>query len=295
MEEPWLQALTVKVLRKVLDYAAAAIIGTLAVVGGGWALAHLGGNVSTPAWLLATLSAITFIGVVVSLFRAQGRAKVQHRTVQFVEVDESLLSLFPSLVRDRDRQEAVKRLLYAFLRDGTRLFGEDVSRGFILREDEQQRLVVWVAYQMPPESQQRTQFDVSKGSDKGRGIAGETYTDHALRVVHMVERDGGWTAEVFWEVGGKWTRDNTAYYKAFEASRPHPPYRTFVTVPVISASKDCLGVLCFDSMNPHVFDAAGIRQLLVNLSARVAAVAVLYQFLVANDPQPRRKSPRRSS
>jgi hypothetical protein len=75
-------------------------------------------------------------------------------------------------------------------------------------------------------------------------------------------------------------------YLVFDPNRPHPPYLSFVTIPLVATSQDCLGVLCFDSSSAKVFDPPDIRELLVALGTRVATAAVIYQEMMESDAQP---------
>lgn len=286
MDEGWLQSLRQQAFKVWEDFRAA-IVSVLTVAILAWVLTHLGDKATVPDWALALGIIVVLAGVGLLLWQFRRRGKVQARTVDLVRLDESLLALFPSLVRDTNREEAIKRLLHEVLRDATRLLGEHVSRAFILRENDQHELAPWVTYQMSTESEARTRFSTETGPARNRGIAGETYQDRVLRVVHMVERrrSKGWHAEVFKQENGKWGRDEETKYLTLDTSRPHPPYRSFVTVPIVATSQDCLGVLCFDSGNPKVFDPPEIRQLLVGLSVRIAAAAVIFEQLVASETE----------
>jgi hypothetical protein len=274
----WLQA------RKIVDDARAAIVGVVAVAVLAWVVSHLSTTITLPDWVLVLVFAVLLVGVALLYWQLRGRRKIQKRFVELISLDESLLALFPSFVRDIDQESAIERLLHETLRDSTRLLGEHVSRAFILRKNDQHELVPWVTYEMSSESKARTRFSTESGPERNRGVAGETYQDRTLRVVHMVKRDGGWRSEVFKQEHDKWVRDEETKYLVFAANRPHPPYRSFVTVPIMATSQDCLGVLCFDSANQKIFDQPEMRQLLISLSTRIAAV--IYTQRAASEASP---------
>jgi hypothetical protein len=201
MEEGWLRT-TGQLVWKFIEDARAAIVGLVVVAAIAWMASHLGENVKAPAWALA-LGAGAVVGVFGLLaWQFQKHSRVHSRIVELASLDESLLALFPSFVRDANREAAIKRLLYETLRDATRLLGEQVSRASILRENDQRQLVPWVVYQMGNEPGQ-SRFSTEPGPDRNRGVAGETYQDRTLRVVHMVKYQGRWHAEIFKAANGK--------------------------------------------------------------------------------------------
>lgn len=185
---------------------------------------------------------------------------------QLAELDDSLLRLLPRIAPLDDRAGAMRKLLGEFLRDCTRVFAGDVSRAAILHAEADQ-LVPWVTYQMPEESVERTRFSIGEEDPtQRRGAAGEAFVTGQLRVVH------------FSEVDGQWKADDPSYIE-FDPARPFPPYRSFVTVPIIGTYNRSIGVLCFDSMDPTIFDPPAIRELLSALGQRIAAAILIYREL----------------
>lgn len=135
-----------------------------------------------------------------------------------VQTDETLLRLLPALATAPNRDNAVKLLLEEFLRDATAVFGGDVSRGMVLRPADDD-LTPWVGYQMPQETMDRTRFPLNRPSSGPEGVALKTFRDGKLCVTHLGQKNGTW-------------RPDKKAYLVFAQSRPHPPYRSFVTVAI---------------------------------------------------------------
>lgn len=187
--------------------------------------------------------------------------------IKLVQMDDTLLRLLPRLAPAPNRGQAIEMLLTEFLRDATGVFGGDVSRGMILHVEGDQ-LAAWVGYQMPRETLERTRFPLVDTANRPQGVAKRTYQDGKLRVVHFSRVKGE---------RGKF-RPDSRDYKVLDHSRPHPPYRSFVTV-AIAGDADRLGVLCFDSMSIDAFDLPEIQQFLGAISRRIAAAMTIYRQL----------------
>jgi GAF domain-containing protein len=188
--------------------------------------------------------------------------------ISVADLDGSLLVLIPKLSSSADKEVAMQQLLREFLRDTTKVFGGQVSRALIVRPDPNDRtnyLVPWVGYQMPEQTlSPGHKFYIGDDPNKKTGIAGKVYKSREVVVVHFHERN--------------WEPDDTDYI-IFDYDRPYPPYRSFVGVPILGPSSECLGVLCFDSYQPNVFDSSEIHNLLVLLGRRIAAAMVIYTQL----------------
>jgi hypothetical protein len=48
---------------------------------------------------------------------------------------------------------------------------------------------------------------------------------------------------------------------------------------LIGPASDCLGVVCFDSPNPSIFDPPGTQNLLLVFGRRIAAALLIYRNL----------------
>jgi GAF domain-containing protein len=121
---------------------------------------------------------------------------------------------------------------------------------------------------MPADSEKRQKFYVGPKSDRKRGVAGKTFVDRKLYVVHMRE-----------ETPGKWVADDPDYI-VHDSKRHHPPYKAFATVPImVGADEEPLGVLSFDSANPCIFDSPRVQDVLQRVAQRVAAAMLIEKAL----------------
>jgi hypothetical protein len=186
---------------------------------------------------------------------------------RLTELDVSLLNALSSVITAPDRDDAIKNVLQEFLRECSALFGPDANRAYILRPMQDRVLRPWVAYQMPPETLNRTWFIASHEQSDRLGVAGQAFILRKLIVTHMVEE------------GERWKADND-HYVVFEPRRPHPPYRSFVSVPLsVANDAPCLGVVCFDSMNPTLFDPVEVQDLALALGLRIAQAITMHEAL----------------
>jgi hypothetical protein len=195
-------------------------------------------------------------------------AALKH-AVSLVKLDDTLLRLLPRLTSAEDLDQGMRRLVTEFFRDATEVFGGDVSRGMVLRP-EGDELVAWIGYQMPDETIERTRFRLDDQSKSGAGVALMTFKDGKPRVITFKKQTKG--------PKHTWNPSSRAY-KVFNGARPHPPYRSFVTVAIGSGGtdNDNLGVVCFDSMNPSAFDPPEIQRFLQSLARRLSTAIQIYQ------------------
>jgi hypothetical protein len=228
-----------------------------------------------PPWLLLLLLAVVLIGIAVLVAALRRRTADEDPirpvagdedplevAVALLELDETLFRLLAQLVANADRTRALEQLLREFLRDATRVFGGDVSRALVLTV-EGDALAGWIGYQMPEETIARSRFPLDAPDVAGQGVALRTFREGKLHVVRLEHHDGIWQAD---------SRD----YREFSPERPHPPYRSFVSVPVPSNGGGVRGVLCFDSMNPGAFDSPEVQRFLATLAQRVAAAITIH-------------------
>jgi hypothetical protein len=288
MDPEWLNELRSRsrVLNRVFEWAGNGVVGGLALIVVLWAYAHLTTTVSLPLWVFVVVGVLLLVGIAFVIMWMRRRTKIQAKILELVGTDESLLSMIPGYLVNPDRQKAVENLLKEFFRDATHLLGRDVTRCSVLRPDEDKiYLQPWAWFQMGEESLVRSRFYIAPDGREERGVAGHTYLDHIVRVTHMTEQNGKPRGDVFKDVGGNWVKDEGIQY--LEASEPNQnlAYRSFVVVPIMATSSNCIGVLCFDSMNRLVFDPANIRQLAVSLAARLTGVIAIHQKLLEGDGQ----------
>src|SRR5579875_343431 len=207
------------------------------------------------------------------------------------DLDDSLFRLLSILIAtSNDREAHMQRLMKELLRDATRPFGRFVHRASIFLPDMRtggDYLFMWATYQMPAESASRTRFYIGKEPNRARGIAGETFLDAQIRVGHIIEDKAHQS---------RWKCDQSCYV-VFDKDRPFPPYRSMIAVPIIGLVPDgsngisngCLGVLCFDSEHPTIFDNPATRQLLLVFGRRIAAALLIYQKLPQEGNRPVRQ------
>jgi len=193
-------------------------------------------------------------------------------------LDEAILGFIPYLSLSTDREEAIRRCLSEFLDGASALLGNDVFRASIVQptEIDGNLYLVPLAWskEMSADSIRRTKFYV--GTDRNRegerGVAGKTFVDETIEVVHFTLDDGRW-------------KPDHPDYVVVEPNR-QLPYRSCATVPIGGrrmgnggTHEPCLGVLCFDSPTPDVFDSDEIKELLGALSGGVRAALRIYRQL----------------
>ncbi len=228
-----------------------------------WAGPFLASSVTVQVWWLVFLIVII---VVLPTLLALSYKYAHHRANRLNELDDSLLRLLSGLISSSsftEKDDAMIRLLDEFLYDATKMF-TDVQRGSVLRldPDDPSYLSIWKSRGMPVESVDQTRFYIGSESDKERGIAGRTYLDGNLRVVHLSKKNGSWVP------------DSLDYKKSIRRDRP--PYHSFAVVPMNSSEGKPIGVLCFDSMTQHEFDSPKIKDLLLALGNRITAAVEIF-------------------
>lgn len=219
------------------------------------------------AWILTTtlLIAVIFILALVSWSLNESWSMANRLT----ELDDSLLRLLPSIVSGPDLHERVRRVLEEFLRDCAAIFGKDLQRAILLTPSGDE-LVPLAGFEMSERTMQTRRFYVgSEDSSKVIGTAGRAYHERRLRVVNLRRTNGRWVAD-------------DSDYAVFDHDRPHPPYVTFAAVPLLWGN-ECLGVICFDSNTPRIFEAQRTQDLLYALGRRAAATIMLYKRLKNSD------------
>lgn len=208
-------------------------------------------------------------------------------SIAFVELDDSLLRLLAELSNATDKTSAMQNLLIAFLRDSTRIFGGDVSRGSILRSvPESDYLERWAFIDMPAETTRDTPYYIGDTKGIRRGVAGWAFKTGRVYVVHM-ENKNGYRVPVVHVVNDEkqLVPDTVNDYIESDIRRPYPPYRAFICIPIEQGTDEQghhlppRGVLCFDSMNIEVFDSQNTHEALLILARRIAAAAKVYDNL----------------
>lgn len=199
------------------------------------------------------------------------------RTNKMIALDGSLLRLLASWQPSQPGTRQVERLLKDVLLDATNEFDGTVSRAAILVPDVKgEFLRYWVGFDIPQESLEDMEFYIGKDQlkrERDGGIAGEVFTSGRLLVGHMKRIDNFWVCDL-------------EMYKKPRGRRPFPPYRSLVSVPIMGSDPEkpnstrCLGVLCFDSYKDDAFDSQDVKEVLLMLVSRVAAVILISEKLI---------------
>ncbi len=193
-------------------------------------------------------------------------------------LDEAILGFIPYLSLSTDREDTMRKCLSNFLDGTSALLGNEVFRALIVQPTEVDGSVylmplAW-SKEMSADSIRRTRFYVGPDRNKEgeRGVAGKAFVDETIEVVH------------FTLDGDIWRADHPDYI-TFESNR-RLPYRSCVAIPIggrrmegTATQERCLGVLCFDSPTPDVFDSDDIKELLGALSGGVRAALHIYRQL----------------
>lgn len=262
----------------VLLGAANGVLGELGVTVFQW-LQQLAGSLITGnslPWLIIVLILLAvLVGIII---RWQRVRYALDTTNKIVDLDNWLQRLVPNLVSAPDLDQEMERVMYQLLQRATAVFGEEVHRASVFLPDaDRKHLRMGFSYQIPPEAVKRTVFDIEPGKmDVKRGIAGEAFLDvkGLPQVVHVTHEKG------------EWKSDREGSYVFFDKVRPSLPYQSCVCLPISvgTSPTDRLGVLCFDSQSPTIFDSASIenselQNRLITLSARFAAALQIYKEL----------------
>lgn len=124
---------------------------------------------------------------------------------------------------------------------------------------------------MADETMRRARFQLLGTGHLAMGVAGHAFIHKQTRVVHK-RTDGSMDTEEYIE---------------FDTARKMKPYESFVCVPMLAQTDDCVGIMCLDSnTDGTVFDPQEITGLLVALGARLATLISMYQSLEATLSKP---------
>jgi hypothetical protein len=99
-----------------------------------------------------------------------------------------------------------------------------------------------------------------------RGIAGDSYLNLKVLVAHVDIENNKWNA-------------NVDSYVSFEEAGSLPSHHSLICIPAITKqdSKDCLGIICFDSKIKETFDNSQTQEMLQFISRKVTDVLLIYQ------------------
>ncbi len=265
----------VLVLQRVLNDAISGIIGNTAYASSSSLWSIIVKSIQTNAWPWYITALVTVIALVFFLqtLSLKGTVKV---TDQIVSLDDELLRQLASAVAQPGLQKAVHRLLERLLCNVTEALPEDPYKASILLPDaNREYLHICMNFQMSVESVQRTRFYIGGDENKKfeRGTAGLTFLDQQVRLGHIVRNGHDWK----WEAEG---------YIPFGEKNPYPSHQSFISLPIIGIDlaspkrkASCLGVVCFDSTLPDIFDSAQTQKVLQTLVRRIAVALIVQASL----------------
>lgn len=228
-------------------------------------------------WIVSGVIAILgIVGIALCWLQISVLQGALRQANKMVELDGSLLRLLASWQPTQRRAHQIELLLKEVLLDATTEFDGEVNRASIMLPDvKRDFLRFWVGHNMPPESREDMEFYIGKDQlkrERDGGVAGEAFYSERLLIGHMKRIDNFWVCDL-------------ESYKKPRGRRPYPSYRSFVNVPIMGSDPEnadstrCLGVLCFDSQNEKIFDSDEVKEVLLMLASRVAAVILISEQL----------------
>jgi hypothetical protein len=184
---------------------------------------------------------------------------------ELIALDAELLLLLPSLLTDPDLAKAAKDIVRAALIKITDIWPSKVQRAYVLLPNQAGDLLMpWCSFQMADETMKRASFQLRGNGRMATGVAGHAFIHKKTHVVHK-RPDGSMDMEEYIE---------------FDPARRTKPYESFVCVPMLAQTDECVGIMCLDSNTDHtVFDPPEITDLLVALGARLATLIYIYRLL----------------
>lgn len=275
--------------KSVIDNVIANIIaaGTIVVAGllvaaigfSGWSQEQI--LLAAGILLLITISVLVTVRYVYSLRQQISRSDVQvsllgyelHYMRGLRRVDAEFTLRLPDLMRCENdaRVSLFAEVLTNMLKASAACLGPDVQRAVLLLPDSNQEYLIPQAhYGLPPESFNRLKFYIGDGPDRKHGVAGMTFKDKKIRVVHVKNNN----------------ETDNIHYIEFDETREFIPYKAFVAVPIMrrilqntyhtSDNVPCLGVVCFDSLsNSMLFEKPNSKGPVLRKLAELFAIAIL--------------------
>jgi transcriptional regulator with GAF, ATPase, and Fis domain len=255
------------------------VLGNLGTAVYSWLVSEVPTWFTPSSWLWAVL-ALSLLVVSAFLGFLYWSADRYSETIdRLIEMDDWFHRLISQLVSGPDLDIEMQRLMEELLRLAVRAFGSKPLRAAVFVADaNKKQLHMRYSYRMPNETIKRTAFDVEPGKvNVKRGVAGEAFLDPhgAPQVAHF-----SWKND-------KIETDKKECYILFDDTQSSLEYQSCVCIPLTIGARttDRLGVLCFDSQNRTLFDAATetdseLQQRLVKIAARFAAAFSIYQEIL---------------
>jgi hypothetical protein len=214
--------------------------------------------------------------------------RVNKISENLIELDESVLRLLASFKRNFNSsgfsifrnsnsgaQEALKRLVEELLEKALEVFYLFHTCGievWMPESENSEYLKLWYQANLSDSARARVRFYI--GAEEGKeepylpGLAGATFRDKKIRIVHIFREKGEWRA------------DSPDYVFVNDRQRAKRfPYRTLIAVPMLTLSspgvEKCLGVLCMYSLEKNAFDSKRVESLVASIADRIASVLII--------------------
>ena len=273
--------------------AVSGVIGNGAYASFLWLLDQIRGfmQANSPSWVIVYSSWVILLALIafgvwdrINLRRSVGSLK--HAIDHINNLDDTLVNCAPQLLSpkkpDHSLEDEVRFIVGRLLKQATEAFPRDVHRAVFFRPDPARNgkyLELWEECGgIDKNNIKRKNFYIGEERQPGvqRGIAGEAFHKRNIIVAHIKDHNGVWKGKA----------DKDAYIcfdeeriEAGQLTYPRPPYTSLACVPLVihKGGKDCLGVVCFDSNNPYIFDPPQAKALLFLLAARLRAIMVIHR------------------
>ncbi len=192
---------------------------------------------------------------------------------QLLEIVSLLLSRLPKLIAPKDLHsydKASHSFMHDLLADATQLttnITPGVYGASLYRPDEKKvQLTIWEAYQVSEDSRRNALCYIGPRTDIKRGVAGECFCEKTVLVAHKTNQI---------DKNKDWVFDRESY---LHFGKP-PVFESFICVPVLTVSDECLAVLCLDSSNVAAFDNIVVQKTLQQLGRIIASIIILHEDL----------------
>ena len=242
--------------------------------------------VKTPLfWIVVYATLIGFFGVLLRYNRRRWSKMYMENHQSEMSVlnylDDSLLRLLPGLVTTnklgsggQGLEVRMDRLVMSFLDDANTWVLKGKARRELLfcPDERKEQLVIGYGPQWLKDDLAVKSFRIADGIYEG--VVGEAYEKAETIVAHHRLENGRY----------RWDRDSYRPSPGRRNSDP-TPYNAIICIPVAgtprSPHKDhLLGVVCFDSVEPDLFDPPEVRETLEKLARHLATSLQIYSKLL---------------
>jgi transcriptional regulator with GAF, ATPase, and Fis domain len=177
-------------------------------------------------------------------------------------IDEKLLNYISRIAKGHNNSDELDKLttsILSIIANEIRPLKYDGFSIFCRDPQEPDYLISWKCYYT--ESQEFFRFYVGDRDDEHQGVAGKTFKDQQIRVVHLDRQEDGKL------------KSDSEFFVFFPGQKPR--YKSFICVPIIGDEGNSLGVLSIDSVQRDAFDSQEIKELIILLSKRFASILIV--------------------